>query len=212
MIAARTQPPGIERLRRSGIRIDREGRFIHEGAEVRTRGCSARSSAGSIGCRPPDGPLRPAPRRAALRLPATSTTRRSSRARRASIAGRRAVRLALSDGAEEPLDPATLTVDGAGRAARLGARRPARGAARHARPRPRSAERITRDARSSGADAGGAARIRRCRRRRSGSVTVKRAPPSGDGSSPTRTSPPWSRTILRTIARPRPVPCSLVVT
>jgi hypothetical protein len=24
----------IERLRRSGIRVDREGRFVHEGAEV----------------------------------------------------------------------------------------------------------------------------------------------------------------------------------
>ena len=77
-----------------------------------TRGCGGRSFAGSIACRRPTAATSCASTSGASPT-STSTTRRWSRAPRASTpAG--AIWLALSDGAEEPLDPATLTVDGDG--------------------------------------------------------------------------------------------------
>lgn len=102
----------IERLRQSGIRVDREGRFIHEGAEVTHGGLKAALFRWLDRLPPPDG-------RYILRLDArrfayleVDDTPLVVRAARIDPSG--AIELALSDGAEEPLDPATLTVDGEG--------------------------------------------------------------------------------------------------
>jgi uncharacterized protein len=102
----------LEKLRQSGIRVDREGRFIHEGAEVTHGGLKSALFRWLDRLPPPDG-------RYVLRLDArrfayldVDDTPLVVRAARIDPAG--AVQLALSDGAEEPLDPATLTVDGAG--------------------------------------------------------------------------------------------------
>jgi hypothetical protein len=101
----------LERLRRSGIRIDREGRFVHEGEEVLHRGLREALFRWLDRLPPPDG-------RYILRLDEkrfvyvdaddTPLVARSARVDR----GR--VLLGLSDGSEEPLDPATLTIDDAG--------------------------------------------------------------------------------------------------
>jgi hypothetical protein len=101
----------LERLRRSGIRIDREGRFIHEGEEVRHEGLR-RALYRWLDVEP-DGRvvLRLDARRFAyvdLDEGATPLVARAAR-----LDGER-VWLALSDGSEEALDPATLTIDDAG--------------------------------------------------------------------------------------------------
>ena len=102
----------LEKLRQSGIRVDREGRFIHEGAEVTHGGLKSALFRWLDRLPPPDG-------RYVLRLDErrfayldVDDTPLVVRAARVDLAG--AVFLALSDGAEEPLDPATLTVDDAG--------------------------------------------------------------------------------------------------
>lgn len=100
----------LERLRRSGIRIDREGRFIHEGAEVQHEGL--RRALFRWLDAEPDG-------RVVLRLDArrfayvdVDDTPLVARAGRFSGQGdAETFVLALSDGSEEPLAPATLTVD-----------------------------------------------------------------------------------------------------
>jgi hypothetical protein len=100
----------IERLRRSGIRVDREGRFIHEGGEVTHEGFK-RALYRWLD-RLPDGRhiLRlDADRYAYLDVDDTPLVARAAR-----VDGGGQVWLALSDGAEEPLDPRTLTVDGGG--------------------------------------------------------------------------------------------------
>jgi hypothetical protein len=99
----------LERLRRSGIRIDREGHFVHEGAEVQHEGL--RRALFRWLDAEPDG-------RVVLRLDArrfayVDVDDTPLVARAARLDGER-VLLALSDGAEEALDPATLTVDDAG--------------------------------------------------------------------------------------------------
>jgi len=118
-------PEVLERLRRSGIRIDRDGRFIHEGEEVRHQGLRAALFRWLDRLPPPDGRyiLRLDPQRYAyVDVDDTPLVARSAR-----VDGERAL-LALSDGSEERLDPATLTVDPAGilrcrvRAGRLEAR------------------------------------------------------------------------------------------
>jgi hypothetical protein len=103
----------LERLRRSGIRIDREGRFVHEGAEVRHEGL--RRALFRWLDAEADG-------RVVLRLDArrfayvdvddTPLVVRAARLEGAGEAER--VLLALSDGSEEALDPGTLTIDEAG--------------------------------------------------------------------------------------------------
>ena len=103
----------LERLRRSGIRLDREGRFVHEGAEVTHEGL--RRALFRWLDTEPDG-------RVVLRLDArrfayvdVDDTPLVARAARLEGDGAGArVLLALSDGSEEPLDPETLTLDGAG--------------------------------------------------------------------------------------------------
>jgi uncharacterized protein len=103
----------IERLRRSGIRVDREGRFIHEGAEVTHAGLR-QALFRWLDRQPP-----PPDDRYLLRLDArrfayldVDDTPLVARAARIDPAG--TIWLALSDGAEEALDPQTLTVDGDG--------------------------------------------------------------------------------------------------
>jgi hypothetical protein len=107
------QAAWLETIRRSGIRLDREGRFIHEGAEVTHEGLKRALYRWLDRLPPPDGRyvLRLDERRFAY-LEDVADTPLVARAARLDPAG--PVYLALSDGSEEPLDPATLTVDDAG--------------------------------------------------------------------------------------------------
>lgn len=102
-------PEILERLRRSGIRIDREGEFQHEGAPVRHEGL--RQALFRWLDRTEDG-------RTVLRLDerrfAFVDVDDTPLVARAARFDGDAVLLALSDGSEEPLDPATLTLDDAG--------------------------------------------------------------------------------------------------
>jgi hypothetical protein len=105
----------LERLRRSGIRIDRDGQFIHEGQPVRHEGL--RRALFRWLDRDDEHPeryvLRLDERRFAyLDVDDTPLVVRAVRADAGDGSGEGGgIRLALSDGAEEPLDPATLTVD-----------------------------------------------------------------------------------------------------
>jgi hypothetical protein len=115
----------IEQLRRSGIRIDREGELIHEGEAIRHGGL--RSAIFRWLDRPQEGDgdgdgagagenagryiLRLDERRFAyVDVEDTPLVVRALRI----AAGGDAVTLQLSDGAEETLDPRTLTVDAQG--------------------------------------------------------------------------------------------------
>jgi hypothetical protein len=102
----------IEKLRQSGIRVDREGQFVHEGAPVTHEGLKRALHRWLDRLPPPDGRyvLRLDERRFAY-LDVDDTPLVAGAAR---LDAKGAVWLALSDGAEERLDPATLTVDGAG--------------------------------------------------------------------------------------------------
>jgi hypothetical protein len=102
-------PEWLEKLRRSGIRVDREGRFIHDGEEVRHEGLKAALFRWLDRLLPDEGGryvLRLDERRFAyLDVDDTPLVARAAR-----VAGD-TILLSLSDGAEEPLDPASLTVD-----------------------------------------------------------------------------------------------------
>jgi uncharacterized protein len=107
-------PELLERLRRSGIRIDREGRFVHEGEEVRHQGLKQALFRWLDRLPPPED-------RYILRLDErryayvdVDDTPLVARAARVDAGPPERLLLALSDGSEEALDPATLTVDGAG--------------------------------------------------------------------------------------------------
>lgn len=102
----------LEKIRQSGIRVDREGRFVHEGAEFAHAGLTRALYRWLDRLPPPDG-------RYVLRLDDqrfayldVDDTPLVARAARIDAAGR--ALLALSDGSEEPLAPETLTVDDAG--------------------------------------------------------------------------------------------------
>jgi uncharacterized protein len=98
-------------VRRSGIRIDREGRFWHEGQQVQHQGLRQALLRWLDRLPPPDGRyiLRlDAERFAYLEVEDTPLVATSLRWQ-----GERAL-LGLSDGSEEPLDPDGLTVDPAG--------------------------------------------------------------------------------------------------
>jgi hypothetical protein len=99
----------IDRLRASGIRIDREGEFWHEGAPVTHQGL--REALFRWLDRLPDG--RYVLRLDAQRFAYVDVEDTPLVARGARIAGD-AIVVALSDGAEETLDPATLTIDASG--------------------------------------------------------------------------------------------------
>ena len=103
----------LEKIRRSGIRLDREGRFIHDGAEVTHEGLKRALFRWLDRLPPPDGRyvLRLDERRFA-HLDDVEDTPLVARAARVDAAGN--VHLALSDGSDEALDPTTLTVDDAG--------------------------------------------------------------------------------------------------
>ena len=102
-------PELLERLRRSGIRIDRDGEFQHEGEPVRHEGLRQalfrwldRGDDGGVVLR------LDAERFATVEVDDTPLVARSARRD-----GER-VTLGLSDGREEVLDPSTLDVDAAG--------------------------------------------------------------------------------------------------
>jgi hypothetical protein len=111
--AADEQTAWLEKIRRSGISVDREGRFVHEGAEVTHEGLKRALYRWLDRLPPPDGRyvLRLDERRFAY-LEDVADTPLVARAARIDPGGD--VRLALSDGSEERLDPTTLTVDDAG--------------------------------------------------------------------------------------------------
>jgi len=113
MNAAADEAAWLEKIRRSGISVDREGRFIHEGAEVTHEGLKRALFSWLDRLPAPDGRyvLRLDEKRFAY-LEDVADTPLVARAARVDADG--GVRLALSDGSEEPLDPATLTVDDAG--------------------------------------------------------------------------------------------------
>src|SRR3954471_8965451 len=113
MTDAADEAAWLEQIRRSGISVDREGRFIHEGAEVTHEGLKRALFRWLDRLPPPDGRyvLRLDERRFTY-LESVADTPLVARAARVDAAGE--VQLALSDGSEEPLDPGTLTVDDAG--------------------------------------------------------------------------------------------------
>jgi hypothetical protein len=102
-------PEVIERLRRSGIRIDRDGEFQHEGEPVRHEGL--RQALFRWLDRLPDG--RYVLRLDAQRFAYVDVDDTPLVARSARFDGEQ-VWLGLSDGSEEVLDPVTLSVDGLG--------------------------------------------------------------------------------------------------
>lgn len=109
-------PELIERLRRSGIRIDREGQFIHEGEPVRHEGLRQALFRWLDRLDRGDGDedgryvLRLDERRFAyIDVDDTPLVVRALR-----LEPDGAVALQLSDGAEERLDPTTLTIDAEG--------------------------------------------------------------------------------------------------
>ena len=109
-------PELIERLRRSGIRIDREGQFIHEGEPVRHEGLRQALFRWLDRLDDPDHKddaryiLRLDDRRFAyIDVDDTPLVVRALR-----LTGDGGVALQLSDGAEERLDPTTLTIDAEG--------------------------------------------------------------------------------------------------
>jgi hypothetical protein len=108
-------PDLLERLRRSGIRIDREGRLIHEGEEIAHVGLRQALWRWLDRLPPPESRyvLRLDERRYAyVEVDDTPLVARSARLDGEGASER--VLLGLSDGSEEALDPATLTVDDAG--------------------------------------------------------------------------------------------------
>jgi hypothetical protein len=110
-------PELLERLRRSGIRIDREGRLIHEGEEIAHVGLRQALWRWLDRLPPPESRyvLRLDERRYAyVEVDDTPLVARSARVDAGAGAAGERVLLGLSDGSEEALDPATLTVDDAG--------------------------------------------------------------------------------------------------
>jgi hypothetical protein len=103
----------LENLRRSGIRIDPQGQFIHEGEPVRHQGL--RQALFRWLDRLPDGRyvLRLDERRYAF-LDVDDTPLVAQALRFTGAGDGEGVMLSLSDGAAEELDPRTLTVDEAG--------------------------------------------------------------------------------------------------
>jgi hypothetical protein len=118
-------PEQIEQLRRSGIRIDREGELIHEGEAIRHGGLRSAIFRWLDRLQEGDGDgagdgIDESAGRYILRLDErrfayvdVEDTPLVVRALRIAGAGD-AVALQLSDGAEETLDPRTLTVDAQG--------------------------------------------------------------------------------------------------
>jgi uncharacterized protein len=101
----------LERVRRSGIKVDRQGRFWHEGAEVTHLGLKQALFRWLDRLPPPEDRyvLRlDAQRFAYLEVEDTPLVATSLR-----WSAEQAL-LGLQDGSEEPLDPGTVSVDAAG--------------------------------------------------------------------------------------------------
>src|SRR6185295_9012083 len=111
-VAMQLDAETLERLRRSGIRIDREGQFIHEGEPVAHEGL--RRALFRWLDRDDEHPGRYVLRLDARRFATLDVDDTPLVVRALRVTERDGIRLELSDGAEEPLDPATLTVDEAG--------------------------------------------------------------------------------------------------
>jgi len=109
-------PELIERLRRSGIRIDREGQFIHEGEPVRHQGLREALFRwlDRLDDRDQRDDVRYVLRLDERRFAYIDVDDTPLVVRALRLAPDGAVSLQLSDGAEEPLDPTTLTVDADG--------------------------------------------------------------------------------------------------
>lgn len=110
-VSPEDQAAFLERVRRSGISVDRQGRFWHEGQEVKHLGLKQALFRWLDRLPPPEDRyvLRlDAQRFAYLEVEDTPLVATSLR-----LAGERAL-LGLQDGSEEALDPATLTVDDQG--------------------------------------------------------------------------------------------------
>jgi len=109
-------PELIERLRRSGIRIDREGQFIHEGEPVRHQGLREALFRwlDRLDDRDQRDDVRYVLRLDERRFAYIDVDDTPLVVRALRLAPDGAVSLQLSDGAEEPLDPTTLTVDAEG--------------------------------------------------------------------------------------------------
>lgn len=101
----------LERLRRSGIRLDIEGRFLHEGQEVRHAGL--RAALWRWLDRDPDG--RYVLRLDERRFVCLDVDDAPHRVRSLRWEGERAIVL-LADGSEEPLDPGSLRLSPSGTA------------------------------------------------------------------------------------------------
>jgi hypothetical protein len=99
----------LERVRQSGIRIDREGQLWHQGQSIEHEGL--RSALFRWLDRTPEG--RYVFRLDQARFAYVDVADTPLVARAARWDGERAW-LALSDASEEPLDPTTLTIDGEG--------------------------------------------------------------------------------------------------
>jgi hypothetical protein len=104
-------PEILERIRQSGIRIDREGQFIHEGEPVRHQGL--RRALFRWLDRDAERPGRYVLRLDEQRFAYVDVDDTPLVVRALRTAGD-TVRLQLSDGGEESLDPTTLTIDGDG--------------------------------------------------------------------------------------------------
>jgi hypothetical protein len=104
----------LEKLRQSGIRIDREGRFIHEGAPVTHEGLLRALFRWLDRGRDGEEGGRYVFRLDAKRFAYVEVDDTPLVARAARIDSDGTIWLALSDGAEERLTPETLTVDGEG--------------------------------------------------------------------------------------------------
>ena len=104
----------LEKLRQSGIRIDREGRFIHEGAPVTHEGLLRALFRWLDRERDGEEDGRYVFRLDAKRFAYVEVDDTPLVARAARVDSDGTIWLALSDGAEERLAPETLTVDGDG--------------------------------------------------------------------------------------------------
>jgi hypothetical protein len=107
-------PELIERLRRSGIRIDREGQFIHEGEPVRHEGLRHALFRWLDRLDPRDDDVRYVLRLDERRFAYIDVDDTPLVVRALRLLPDGAVALQLSDGAEEQLDPSTLTIDDQG--------------------------------------------------------------------------------------------------
>ena len=105
----------LERVRRSGIKVDRQGRFWHEGEQIVHQGLRQALFRWLDRLPPPESRyiLRLDAQRFAY-LDVEDTPLVATSLRWQGAGPQEQALLGLQDGSEEPLDPATVTVDGEG--------------------------------------------------------------------------------------------------